>query len=98
MDYWGEIDLLSVLQQRGLVPTIAGSVVSVVLYVISEELGGVRLPSSEIADEVMRRGIVAHISPRLAARLLKKAGCYNRLSLLTHPCILSILKWSYSDQ
>ncbi len=33
MDYWGEIDLLSVLQQRGLVPTIAGSVVSVVLYV-----------------------------------------------------------------
>lgn len=32
MDYWGEIDLLSVLQQHGLVPTIAGSVVSVVRY------------------------------------------------------------------
>ncbi len=26
----------------------------------------------EIAEEVMRRGIVAHISPRHAARLLKK--------------------------
>jgi transposase len=31
----------------------------------------------EIADEVMRRGIVEHISPRHAARLLKK-GISNR--------------------
>jgi putative transposase len=29
----------------------------------------------EIADELMTRGIVAHISPRHAARLLKKGGC-----------------------
>jgi putative transposase len=32
----------------------------------------------EIADEVMRRGIIAHISPRHAARLLKK-GISNRI-------------------
>jgi hypothetical protein len=32
----------------------------------------------EIADEVMRRGIVEHISPRHAARLLKKGIC-NRI-------------------
>lgn len=31
----------------------------------------------EIADELVRRGIVAQISPRHAARLLKKGG-YNR--------------------
>jgi transposase len=31
----------------------------------------------EIADEMMKRGIVAHISPRHAARLLKK-GASNR--------------------
>jgi len=29
----------------------------------------------EIADEVMRRGIVQQISPRHAARLLKKGAC-----------------------
>ena len=28
----------------------------------------------EIADELIKRGIVAHISPRHAARLLKKGG------------------------
>lgn len=29
----------------------------------------------EVADEVIRRGIVAKISPRHAARLLKRCGC-----------------------
>src|SRR5512142_3144432 len=30
-------------------------------------------PGREIADEIMKRGIVAHISPRHAARLLKRS-------------------------
>jgi len=29
----------------------------------------------EIADELVKRGLVEHISPRHAARLLKKGGC-----------------------
>jgi len=29
----------------------------------------------EIADEVMQRGIIQHISPRHAARLLKRGTC-----------------------
>ncbi len=33
---------------------------------------------SEIADELVKRGIVGSISPRHAARLLKKGGC-NRI-------------------
>lgn len=36
----------------------------------------------EIADEVMARGIVEHISPRHAARLLKKGG-FNRTASTT---------------
>jgi len=32
----------------------------------------------EIAEELMKRGIVEHISPRHAGRLLKKGGC-NRI-------------------
>ena len=36
----------------------------------------------EIADEIMRRGIMPQISPRHAARLLKKGLC-NRISFAT---------------
>lgn len=36
----------------------------------------------EIADEVTQRGIVKQISPRHAARLLKKGGC-NRTAFVT---------------
>ena len=39
----------------------------------------------EIADEIMRRGILEHISPRHAARLLKRAGSQAAPdSLLAH--------------
>lgn len=34
----------------------------------------------EIADEMVARGIVTHISPRHAARLLKKKGCNRTAS------------------
>lgn len=37
----------------------------------------------ELADELMRRGIVARISPRHAARLLKKGGCGRTGSVTT---------------
>lgn len=40
----------------------------------------------ELADEIMRRGIVAHISPRHAGRLLKRGGpAAPSHPLLAHP-------------
>jgi putative transposase len=85
------VDRLTDAPRPGVQPRLTAEQVCQIVALACEQPSGSGRPISqwshrELADEIVRRGITDHISPRHAARLLKSGGSAAApRALLAHP-------------